>query len=183
MSGTAISLNGSARVVEVLQQLTRRASDLTPVMRSIGEGLVTSTQQRFESETDPQGRPWKLLSAVTLLKRLAHTQKRKNDQGDTITVRSPYTTKGKLTSTAQKRLTSLKILQILGHLKGSIHQVAGRDQVEVGSGLVYARIHQYGGKAGRGQKVDIPARPYLGIDEADATSIVDTLRTYIGGLA
>ena len=37
---------------------------------------------------------------------------------------------------------------------------ATKDHVEVGSSLVYTLIHQFGGKAGRGRKVTIPARPY-----------------------
>jgi phage virion morphogenesis protein len=32
-----------------------------------------------------------------------------------------------------------------------------------GSHLVYARIHQKGGDAGRGRKTHIPARPYMGV--------------------
>lgn len=182
MSGTAISLQGDARVMGVLRELVSRASDLTPAMRNIGEGLVTSTQVRFETETDPEGRPWKPLAVETLLRRAAHSQKRKNAKGESYTVRSAYNAKGDMTAAAQKRLKSLKILQHLGHLKGSIHQAAGRDQVEVGSNLAYARIHQYGGQAGRGHKVTIPARPFLGISEGDADMIVEILGTYLGGL-
>jgi phage gpG-like protein len=32
-----------------------------------------------------------------------------------------------------------------------------------GSNMVYARIHQQGGQAGRGKKSFIPARPYMGV--------------------
>ena len=31
----------------------------------------------------------------------------------------------------------------------------------IGSNKEYAAIHQFGGMAGRGRKVEIPARPYL----------------------
>jgi phage virion morphogenesis protein len=34
-----------------------------------------------------------------------------------------------------------------------------------GSNMVYARIHQQGGQAGRGHKSLIPARPYMGIPQ------------------
>lgn len=188
MSGTAISLEGSAHVVEVLQQLTRRASDLTPVMRDVGEGLVTSTQMRFETETDPTGRPWRPLSIETVLRRIAVTVRRQKKTphgpyGEKVTFKSAYDAKGDLSKRATKRLSALKILQVLGHLKGSIHQVAGRDQVEVGSNLIYARIHQEGGKAGRGHKVTIPPRPFLGLDDGDTNMIVEKLQAYLGGLA
>ncbi len=61
-----------------------------------------------------------------------------------------------------------------GHLRRSItHRVAadGRS-VDVGSNLVYAAIHQFGGQAGRGRSVTLPARPYLGIDGRSEDAIV-----------
>ena len=54
-------------------------------------------------------------------------------------------------------------------LKASIQGDHDRDSATVmaGSGQSknYAAIHQFGGMAGRGRKVKIPARPYLPIDE------------------
>jgi len=40
---------------------------------------------------------------------------------------------------------------------------ATEDTVDVGSDCVYARVHQLGGKTGRGHAATIPARPYLGV--------------------
>ena len=61
-----------------------------------------------------------------------------------------------------------------GRLRGSIaHTVTdGGRAVEVGSNVIYAAIHQFGGRAGRGRKAKLPARPYLGIDERDQTNIL-----------
>ena len=61
-----------------------------------------------------------------------------------------------------------------GRLRGSIaHRVTdGGRAVEVGSSVLYAAIHQFGGRAGRGRRVTLPARPYLGIDEGDRASIL-----------
>lgn len=39
--------------------------------------------------------------------------------------------------------------------------------VEIGSNSAYARIHHFGGKAGRGHAVRVEARPVLGINKAD----------------
>jgi len=54
-----------------------------------------------------------------------------------------------------------------GSLWSSIVSQPGAEEnsVQVGSRMPYAAIHQYGGKAGRGHKVTIPARPYLGLSE------------------
>lgn len=35
-----------------------RAEDLSPLMDAIGQAMETSTHDRFDSETDPQGVPW-----------------------------------------------------------------------------------------------------------------------------
>lgn len=54
-----------------------------------------------------------------------------------------------------------KTLVDTGTLQNSLSVSASRDEVSVGSNMVYAAIHQLGGKAGRGRKVTLPARPYL----------------------
>lgn len=65
-----------------------------------------------------------------------------------------------------------------GGLRDSLtHTVAGDGRsVDVGSNLVYAAIHQFGGKAGRGRSVTLPARPYLGISARDRDRIVVIVR-------
>lgn len=61
-----------------------------------------------------------------------------------------------------------------GRLRGSIaHTVTdGGHAVEVGSSVIYAAIHQFGGRAGRGRRVTLPARAYLGIDDRDRANIL-----------
>ena len=56
-----------------------------------------------------------------------------------------------------------KTLQDSGRLRDSYVYDAQRDQVEIGSNTIYSLIHHAGGKAGRNQSVDLPARPALGI--------------------
>lgn len=59
------------------------------------------------------------------------------------------------------------------HLTTSVQNYTTGTTVRVGSNLVYAAIHQFGGQAGRGRKVTIPARPYLGLSDADRTAIAE----------
>ena len=66
-----------------------------------------------------------------------------------------------------------------GGLMGSIHYEAAADHVLVGTDKVYGAIHQFGGMAGRGRKVKIPARPYLDIQDEDWTEINDALGDYL----
>nr|WP_281171250.1 phage virion morphogenesis protein [Maridesulfovibrio bastinii] len=69
-------------------------------------------------------------------------------------------------------------------LMESIDYEATPQMVCVGSNEVYARIHQLGGEAGRGHKVKLPARPYLGIDDEDRAEIkalmVEHLKSMFG---
>lgn len=53
----------------------------------------------------------------------------------------------------------------------SITHVPSSDRVVVGSNKIYAAIHQEGGRAGRNQSVELPARPYLGISPTDDLEI------------
>jgi phage virion morphogenesis protein len=47
--------------------------------------------------------------------------------------------------------------------------------VDVGTDIVYAAIHQFGGETGRGNKTIIPARPFLGVREEDWAEIESML--------
>ena len=68
----------------------------------------------------------------------------------------------------KRKKGSLKLVES-GHLKRSIqsHSDLNKKAVSVGSNLHYAAIHQFGGKAGRGHKTTIPARPFLPISADD----------------
>lgn len=84
-----------------------------------------------------------------------------------------------------------RILTESGRLRDSINAQAGRDEVRIGTNVIYGRIHQEGGTieaknashlffrmGDRFVQVDsvtLPARPYLGIsrdDEAEISEIV-----------
>ncbi|MCB2186946.1 MAG: phage virion morphogenesis protein [Deltaproteobacteria bacterium] len=67
-----------------------------------------------------------------------------------------------------------------GLLRGSLFVELAGDEVWVGSNRLYAAIHQFGGQAGRGRKVTIPARPYMpDEDSLDLAAIEDAARDYL----
>lgn len=94
-----------------------------------------------------------------------------------------------------KNAAGTPILRRSGELSRSIDFAVNGNQIMVGSGLVYSAIHQYGGtivpKTARAlafrignafvvtKKVQMPARPYLGISDADASEIIDEVTAYI----
>lgn len=128
-----------------LRHLESAAADLAPAMRKIAQALVTVTEDNFASEGRPK---WKPLSEVTKHMRLGGNK--------------AYKKNGALTAAAQSRQDAgFRILQHTGQLASSVTSDYSSSQAAIGSNLVYAAIHQFGGEAGRNRKVTIAARPYL----------------------
>lgn len=64
------------------------------------------------------------------------------------------------------------------NLMESIDSAYDNDNAMVGTNVAYAAIHQFGGKAGRGKKVDIPARPFLKLTPEDEEDILQDVQDY-----
>ena len=64
------------------------------------------------------------------------------------------------------------------NLMGSITSDYSNDMATVGTDEPYAAIHQFGGKAGRGRKVEIPARPFLALTPQDKADILEDVQGY-----
>lgn len=61
---------------------------------------------------------------------------------------------------------------------GSITSDYTNDTAVVGTNEPYAAIHQFGGKAGRGRKTTIPARPFLKLTPEDESDIMEDIQAY-----
>ena len=57
--------------------------------------------------------------------------------------------------------------------------LASGDGVAIGVNRWWSKIHQFGGMAGRGKKVKVPARPFLGLSEAGAEEVLAIARDHI----
>lgn len=137
MSGITISVD-DRRIQESLRALRDRIGNLKQPLSEIGQTLVTLTDLSFREQRDPWGNAWKALAASTIARRRKGPRAGNSDQ----------------------------ILRDTGLLANSINYQSNNSRVEVGYNVQvekYARIHQLGGKAGRGHKVTIPARAYLPI--------------------
>jgi phage virion morphogenesis protein len=150
VDGISFTIGRDDQISEAIARLVANVDDLEPALDEIGASNVLETQMRFESQTDPDGKDWKELSETTKLLR----------RGD-----------GSLA----------KILRDAGHLYDSItHAVdAAHGIVTVGTNRIYARIHQLGGQAGRGHKVTIPARPYLGMSPDGEEEVLRILEEHV----
>lgn len=74
-----------------------------------------------------------------------------------------------------------KILQRRGDLAGSIQEDHGDSFAQVGvpPSFKQAAILHFGGMAGRGRKVEIPARPYMTLTRHAEQDIIDAVGEYV----
>jgi len=177
VAGAVIDLEMKDREIrEVLGRIQRRMDDLAPAMRILGNIVRTSVIRNFEAGGRPR---WKPLSPVTLAGR----------KGGKILMRQGFA----------------------GGLAGSINVRAEKDRAIVGTNKAYAAVHQFGARkgsfgtftfrvrehmrklAGKHIKVrehtrtmslpwgDIPARPYLMVQDEDWVEMREALQEYITG--
>lgn len=66
-----------------------------------------------------------------------------------------------------------------GGLLGSIHYQAEETVVYVGTDKIYGAIHQFGGMAGPGRKVEIPQREYLLVQPEDEEEFLAALNDFL----
>jgi phage virion morphogenesis protein len=145
-------LNGLAKLFE---QAKLDSQGRRQLLKNIGAEVEAQTQERFDSQMDPEGNPWKELAQKT---------------------RDYYASKG---------MGGGSLLVQEGGLRDSIESQADDWSVLVGATKIYAAIHQFGGEIkpkskralfvpgyGMLQKVNIPARPYLGISTSNADEIM-----------
>jgi phage virion morphogenesis protein len=134
-----ISIDDTA-VLAALDRLRERVTDTRPAMQDIGDDIMNRVKDGFRESRDPWGPSWQKLSIVTMLKR-------RHGVG----------------------FGSDKPLVDTGALANSFSALADATSVTIGTNWMADRIstgaaiHQFGGQAGRGRQVTIPARPFLPI--------------------
>lgn len=170
-----------AEAQAALQALLDRMAHRRPFFAAVGERLLASSMDRFRTQTGPDGVPWVSLRPATVRAR---------------------TRKGQLPLTILRSNSKGKIGSSLA---GSIHYIASDDDVQIGSPLPYAGIHQQGGTiekpegsrymvgrrfarrdqgGGRDVKIrahsiTIPARPYLGFTTADEEGVLEDAEDWL----
>jgi phage virion morphogenesis protein len=147
------------KTLAALKAAEAAALDLAPVFRQIGEIVTRSVRENFREGGRPQ--KWTPLAIETLM-------------GKAGGMRAAYTKKGgRLRNSARKRILGNKILIDTGRLINSITYVVGPRDVEIGTNVEYAAVHQFGDK-------HIPARPFLMLQRQDETTISELVEKRIG---
>lgn len=149
MAGVSIHIDTS-QVKKKIAGILKRLDNAEPAMKVIGETALESIQRNFEEGGRP--RKWKDLAPSTKIAR------------------------------ARRGKWPGKILMVSGAgggLFGSISYNAYSDKVVMVANKIYAAIHHFGGMAGRGKKVKIPARPFMMIQDEDWQEMKEELSNYI----
>ena len=157
-----------------LERAIRRGHDFTPALEEIGEQMVASITTNFLVGGRPE--KWPPLSLATLFARVGGVKRAFKAK---FHKRREYSVDG-LKERARSVMTAAKPLIDTGRLMKSItYKLRGRHGVAVGTNVVYGAIHQFGGKAGRGHSVTIPARPFLVVQDEDLQEIGEILKRHI----
>lgn len=113
---TGTAINLDDQVSPYLQLLLRQALDAGEMTAAMAGYILFSTQRRFETETGPDGQAWKPLAKRTTLRKI---------RGG--------------------RRGSLNMLRLSTRLYRSLVQASDATSAEVGTNVIYAAIHQFGG--------------------------------------
>ncbi len=164
-----------SQVIAKLRQLQTKLVNLKNPMADIGEKLVETTKRRFAEGHGPNGEAWAANKESTIMKMLGRTK-------------GNFKKDGSRSAKGSRRVGGKKPLVGSGTLSGSIHYKAHSNELEIGSGIIYARVQHYGAGKGafgnmrNGSPIpwgDIPARPYLGFSDEDRSIILETIDSYL----
>jgi phage virion morphogenesis protein len=184
----------AAGATAAFKYVADRAADLTPAMDEIEQMLLTSTDQRFETETDPDGKAWAPLAPSTLKRKAAAGHERilqwsgrlrgsitgKHDaRSVTIGTNVAYAAAQHFGAAIKReardgtvRLRSVSKMNKAGTAKVSLLRFAKATHKKARSVDVQIPAHV----------INIPARPIIGISQADMAGGIDILRRFVGAV-
>jgi len=176
-----ITITDGGAVVET-GSMASRAGNLQPALKNIGEYMMRATEGRFNAQKDPDGRPWTPLSSSTLLGK-KHSK--------------ILTEAGRLRGSVNYRVGPGSVTLSSALAYAAAHQYGFRGTVKVAAHMrrvksrdrsVFTRRGAYkktasgvGFVRGHDRRMNIPARPFLGVGAADAEEIKRILTDHIEG--
>lgn len=148
----------SQQVRDILAQLAARMSDLTPAMAAIGQELESRVSARFETETDPNGRPWAPWAQST---------------------RDSYPFPGSAPAKKDGKPGNGRILDRYNDMLNGLSHQASATSVRIGFDQAYSTYHEWGTKTmpRRGLLMDDPDACTLSKD--DEMAVFDILSTFL----
>jgi phage virion morphogenesis protein len=162
-----VTTQGGLEIERRLARLAEAFGDLTPLMEGIGLHLEGSTMERFETETAPDGKPWKPSKRALL------------DGGKTLSDST------QLRSSIVSEAGSDQVAVGSNKIYAGVHNDGAIIRAKTAKGMVFQLPGGLGFR--RVMQVELPARTFLGLSREDETEIValteDYARDAMGGAA
>lgn len=178
-------------LLDRLASISNDIEDLSPAMLAIGEVLSESTKDRFETSTAPDGSPWAKNAPLTVLdvhERIINSSKSKNRFANAAVVsgnKKPLIDSGLLRDSIRYQLTNggkgveIGTDRFAGEWEGGAaalhfgtqpHVIKPKSKKALAfNGVVVKRVNHPG----------LPARPFLGISEADEKEVLEILNVFL----
>ena len=147
---------------DLLQTLQNRLQDMTPAMTGIGAEMESRVSRRFETRTDPVGRPWDGWAEATI----------KN-----------YPYPGTPAAIKAGRSGNARLLDRYGDMLQGLSYQAEAGSVRVGFDQGYATFHEFGvefGKRRMPRRGLLMANPQAGtLAPDDERAVLDVLSDFL----
>lgn len=179
MTGISYEIDASEALAGV-EELKRRLAQSAGFYKNVGDYLVFSTKETFNRETSPDGQPWKPLLPSTIRSRASRGQM------PIAILRAQGDLAGSINTQADS--TEVKIGSAVPY--AAIHQLGGTIKKPARQGEIFLKRNERTGEIGNrfvkksksnavqdvtipAHEITIPARPYLGISDADQAAIIE----------
>jgi phage gpG-like protein len=150
-SAVTIDVSGIEQLAKKLNGCALTAGQKEDLLKGLGMEAEDQTKARFDTETDPQGDPWKALTAKYARRKYQPAQNGERARG-----------------------SSGGILVYSGDMRRSIgYRLSGGDAVLIGSPMEYADYHQNAKKITR-------RRQFLGLGEDDIKGLENAIDVFLG---
>ena len=148
MTGVRLEIDLSS--LDAVKRKLSKLQDLGPLLDAIGGALETTTKERFQSGTAPDGTSWKPV--------------RRGGK--------PLVDSSRLVQSISRQRSGNTVQVGTNVIYGAIHQFGGEIKPKKAKVLHF----QIDGNSIFARKVTIPARPFLGIGPADEAAIEDAIQ-------
>ena len=161
MSGEIrITIDPGSPGIAKLEKLIKQAENKPGLLKNLGEALLETTDQRFESQEDPQGRSWAPLKPLTVELR--------GSSGPILT------RTGRLRGSLNYEVSGDTLKLGPSAIHGAVHQFGATIEAK-GKAL---RMPMKGGGAKYARKVTIPPRPFVGFGPTDEKAATETAQDW-----
>lgn len=146
-----IKVVGVDAAIRQMHKIVKSVEKKESIHRHVGNIILNSIEESFERETSPFGKKWQPVKIRTI-----HSAYGKKT----------HTKRGKQTKGFLRFSEGKKVLTQTGTLSSSFTVSADATGATVGTNLVYAAVHNFGGVTGRNHASKMPERRFMPVDGA-----------------